>query len=75
MWKQIQSVVLGVLITAMASATVWGVKALIAVQPLAKDVEDLKSFKNTVLEKIGNIDGKLDAMMSAQGIEYKPRRP
>lgn len=40
---------------------------------IKEDVRDLKSWKDATVEKIGNMDGKLDALLKAFDVEYTPK--
>ena len=41
-----------------------------------KRISSLETFKDETLTRLGGMDGKLDALLDAQGVTYRPaRRP
>lgn len=46
---------------------------MLNVPAMKNDVADIKTWKDAAIEKMGNMDGKLDALLTANGVEYKPK--
>lgn len=70
---RLMDVVYGCLLTLLVTAVAWGAKELISIQPMREDMAMIKSWKDVAIQQMGNMDGKLDALIRAQGIRYTPR--
>ena len=61
------------LLAGISAAVAWGAKNA-DIASLQSDVRDIKLWKDTAIQQMGNMDGKLDALLAAQGIAYQPRK-
>jgi hypothetical protein len=60
------------MIAVVAAAAAWG-GAQARMSAVSDRVDRIENWKDVAVEKMGNMDGKLDALLAAQGIDYKPR--
>lgn len=55
----------------ITAAVVWGGMQA-NVGTLKDDVRDIKTWKDSAIEKMGSMDAKLDALLQAGGVDFKP---
>lgn len=50
----------------------WGAMSM-TVKDVKEDVKDLMGWKDTAIEKMSNMDAKLDLLLQANGVTFKKR--
>lgn len=60
-------------IALLGCATVWG--SIQANQAMMKDdIKDIKAWKDSAISQMGDMNGKLDALLRANDVVYRPKR-